>query len=179
MFSKILALGLCALALTHAAPSLQMSMVSCSVNVETSQAVGVQPDITPGYYQIYNAVPQLGLLRSYKAGEPIFVSATREWPGPFGNWEVKKVGDYQTIRNVGLDANIRGRNGDGDLTTGSGPGQPFVIEPAYGDFYVVRDPADNKVWTTDGNPIRSNVHLEQPMNELSDRQLWRFVRVEV
>ncbi|KAF7364104.1 hypothetical protein MSAN_01069400 [Mycena sanguinolenta] len=113
MFSKVLAFGLGALALVRAAPafSFQTPMLSCNVNLDAAVAPVTSNAIQPGQYKIYNEAFGYAQLRSYSLNEPIFVSYTREEPGPFGMWNVIQTGspgsnEYKIV-NLGLSGVTR------------------------------------------------------------------------
>ncbi|KAJ7086231.1 hypothetical protein C8R44DRAFT_862106, partial [Mycena epipterygia] len=101
MFSKVLAFGLAALALVHAAPPSQVPMVSCSVNIGTSvgtpkpfNTFGV---IEPGIYYIDNVASKTWVRSSYQEGRPVYVSYL--WGEPdISLWKVEPVGGSDEYR---------------------------------------------------------------------------------
>ncbi|KAJ7512987.1 hypothetical protein B0H11DRAFT_15328 [Mycena galericulata] len=179
MFSKVLALGLGALALVRAAPSFQMPMISCRVNVQTSVAAADNSFdvLPPGTYSISNNAFEGVQLRSYGKDEPIFVSLTREFPGPFGLWRVEQSGngnEYK-ITNVGLNAPTY--ISDKNLIYTGSKSDSFSIEPAGDGLFTIRVPNQDKVWSLDGNPVRANVQLRG--QDGNRDQVWRFMRVNL
>ncbi|KAF7357247.1 hypothetical protein MSAN_01319700 [Mycena sanguinolenta] len=180
MFSKVLTFGLGALALVRAAPafSFQTPMLSCNVNLATTVGTAQSFDgPVPGTYIIYNEAFGQDQLRSYQRGDEIFVSRTREFPGPFGEWRVETSGDpaanEYTITNVGLDAGTYATSA-GRITTKAGSGDTFAIQPAGEGLYTIKVPNADKVWTVDPQTVRSSVYLK---GQDGVATAWRFVQV--
>ncbi|KAJ7765283.1 hypothetical protein B0H16DRAFT_1525086 [Mycena metata] len=176
MFTNVLAFSLTALALVGAAPSFQTPMsVSCNVNFGTVADVGAAKSfggIPPGRYIIINAAAE-GALRSYRLGEPVFRTLTREFPGDSIYWDVKPASSNSyTISNVGLRAPTY-IDGDRIRCDRVEPAQ-YSISPVLGDFDVFTIKTDgDKVWGTDGNYGRAEVHL---LPEVKGRgEMWRFI----
>ncbi|KAJ6497297.1 hypothetical protein C8R45DRAFT_1093692 [Mycena sanguinolenta] len=161
MFSKILAFGLGALAIVRAAPasSIQMPVLSCSINLDTSASAKSFDPILPGKYLIYNEAHEGEFqLNTYTPVEPIFVMRTREFPGPYGIWEVAPSGKWgsneYTITNTGINA-LQFVDLKGQVATSLkfSEGDSFSIEPAGGDTFTIKVPNEDKVWAV--NPMAS------------------------
>ncbi|KAJ7738831.1 hypothetical protein DFH07DRAFT_965927 [Mycena maculata] len=181
MFSKIITFGLETLALVHAAPSFQVPMVSCNVNIGASGTLAhLLPDIPSGNYHVYNEAWGSAQLRSHSTTEPIFVSLTRESVGPFGMWKIEPQDDTNekyAISNIGLGVPV---HNSGNLIFPGEPGEAFAIERAgqddnKQDVFTIKVPSVNKVWTVDTNTVRSNVSLKEELGLPS--QKWKFVPV--
>ncbi|KAJ7324026.1 hypothetical protein DFH08DRAFT_817498 [Mycena albidolilacea] len=174
MFSKVLAFGLGAVALARAA-SLQTPMLVCNMNLVTSAGPGKSSSaLNPGVYNIYN-VASTTQLRSYSNDQPIFVSYTREFPGPFGEWKVDPAdSDGFTITNQGL-ATPTYIDDAGNIVAGTQKPEVFAINSAADGAFVVQRVNQDQVWTADGSLGRSPVTL-QPQSG-SEEQLWRFLRI--
>ncbi|KAF8186082.1 hypothetical protein K438DRAFT_1973457 [Mycena galopus ATCC 62051] len=176
MFSKVLAFGLGALALARAA-SLQTPVLVCNLNLVTSAGSGKSSSaLDPGMYNIYN-VASTTQLRSYSNDQPIFVSYTREFPGPFGEWRVDPGpagSDGFTITNHGL-ATPTYIDDAGNVMAGSQTPEVFTINPAGDGVFVVQRINQDQVWTADGSLGRSPVTLQAQNG--SPEQLWRFLGV--
>ncbi|KAJ7203853.1 hypothetical protein GGX14DRAFT_648088 [Mycena pura] len=159
MFSKIFTLGLTALTLVGAAPAtgFQSPMgISCSFNVQTTGATGSAGGLEPGRYLILD-VPRNIQLRSYTEDEPVFVSLTKEFPGPFGEWEVKPAREGAfTIWNAGLGSPVYVGNDKTIIAGHARTEVPFAIEAAGGGVFVIKSVNENLVWTrTTPNSVRS------------------------
>ncbi|KAJ7884130.1 hypothetical protein B0H14DRAFT_2564517 [Mycena olivaceomarginata] len=150
MFSKVLAFGLGAVALARAA-SLQTPMLMCNINLGTSAGpVKSFSALDPGVYNIYN-VASTTQLRSYTRNQPIFISYTREFPGPFGEWKVDPAGsDGFTITNQGL-ATPTYIDDAGNIVAGTQPPEIFAINRAADGAFVVQRVNEDQVWTADGS----------------------------
>ncbi|KAJ6556832.1 hypothetical protein DFH09DRAFT_550685 [Mycena vulgaris] len=179
MFSKVLALGLAAFSLVHAA-ALQTPMVSCGVSFgESTRPTKFKAfaRIEPGRYKIFNVATETQL-RNYQNGPPIFVSYTREPSGPFGEWDVQPArgSDEYTIINVGLQTPAIVDDDDRVISGGIRGQDTFTITPTQNSAFIVSVPNDDKVWTVDTNVVRSPVELQPQMGK--DEQAWRFVRID-
>ncbi|KAJ7121106.1 hypothetical protein C8R44DRAFT_920797 [Mycena epipterygia] len=173
MVFKILAFGLAALNLARAASLFQTPLVSCNVNLGSSQfaaAGNLQAAIPEGDYLIFNVVTNTQV-RSYIPNNPIYVSQTREFPGPFGTWTLKLAGgDAFNIRNVGLGV-YTFVDGDKNIISGDKQGPAsFTVQPAGGNRYIIKVPNADLVWTVDEDAVTSTVHLEPQSG--SPTQLW-------
>ncbi|KAF7364098.1 hypothetical protein MSAN_01068800 [Mycena sanguinolenta] len=178
MFSKVLAFGLGALALVRAAPvfSFQTPMLSCSVNVDASVAPVTSNAIEPGVYKIYNEAFGPAQLRSYTLNTPIYVSYTREEPGPFGLWNVISVGSNEyKIVNAGLSSVALVSQGQIITEPRQGGGDNFAIEPAGEGMFTIQLPDRDRVWTVDASGPRSDVSLK-PQDGASEAR-WKFVKL--
>ncbi|KAJ7021670.1 hypothetical protein C8F04DRAFT_1358698 [Mycena alexandri] len=181
MFTNVLVFALAALTLVGAAPSSQTPMsVSCNVNFGAVPDVDAAADsfgggIKPGRYRIINAAAP-GDLRSYKQGEPIFRTVTREFPGPFIFWDVVPVGPNSfAIFNVGLEAPTFI---DGDqIRCGNAPPAQYTISPVGQgpDLFSIKT-RDGKVWGTEGNFGREEVRLRPRVEGPAEQ--WLFIPVE-
>ncbi|KAF7368155.1 hypothetical protein MVEN_00134500 [Mycena venus] len=180
MFSKIFTLGLAALTFVSAAPAtgFQSPMgISCNVHVQSVGASAASYSLDAGRYRILD-VSTNSWLRGYTPDVPLYVSLTREFPGPFAEWDVKpaKEGAF-TIRNVGLDSSVYVGN---DKTILVGPKQdpvPFAIEAAGDDTFVVKSVNADLVWTlkTPGR-VRSEVQLSPEQGK--EAQRWKFIKLD-
>ncbi|KAJ7851346.1 hypothetical protein B0H13DRAFT_2360185 [Mycena leptocephala] len=176
MFSKIFTLGLTALTFVGAAPAtgFQSPMaISCNVNVQTAGASAGAYSLEPGRYQILD-FPRNSQLRSYTEDDPVFVRLTLEFPGPFGEWEVKpaKEGAF-TISNVGLNGPVYVGNDKTIIAGNKRTEVPFAIEAAGGGTFVVKSVNEDLVWT---RTTPNSVQL-QPANG-GEAQRWRFVSLD-
>ncbi|MFD0885634.1 hypothetical protein ACFQ08_13855 [Streptosporangium algeriense] len=132
-----------------------------------------------GVYRIVN-VASHSSLRAYEAGSPIFVSSTRENPGPFELWEITRVGEGYTIKNVGL-SHTRGSDAYASVSR-SEEGEPVITdsepttwaaEQAGDGTYVIKAPHEDLVWNVEPPVVpRGEVALRGA--DGSDTQRWRF-----
>ncbi|KAJ7121100.1 kinase-like domain-containing protein [Mycena epipterygia] len=158
MVFKILAFGLAALNLARAASLFQTPLISCNVNLGSSKlatAGNLEPAIPAGDYLIFNVATH-SQVRSYVPNNPIFVSRTREFPGPFGTWTLKPADeDAFNIRNVGLGV-YTFVDDDKNVISGDKKGPAsFAVQPAGGNRFVIKVPNADLVWTVDPNTIKS------------------------
>ncbi|KAF7350839.1 hypothetical protein MSAN_01645900 [Mycena sanguinolenta] len=159
MFSKLLALGLGALAVVHAAPafSFQTPLLSCSVNLDASVAPVQSLDVRQ--YWIYNAAFERRPLRVFAPHEDVSVGP--EVPGEFARWLItpgKPGSNEYTFTNVGAYADIKVEKGMLHSTT-VGQGDNFVISPAGEGMFTIQVPNEDKVWTVTPGGSASNVFL--------------------
>ncbi|KAF8161963.1 hypothetical protein K438DRAFT_1985486 [Mycena galopus ATCC 62051] len=157
MFTNLLTFGLAALTLVGAAPAtgLQVPMaISCNINVPPAGAHTRLAAFEPGTYRILNVATNT-LLRDYRENSPAFVSYTREWPGPFAEWEVKPAKDGAfTLYNKGLGQRVYVGD-DGKVTSGDEKDPvPFAVQPAgqgpQGQHYFTVKAVDaDWLWTLD------------------------------
>ncbi|KAJ7121105.1 hypothetical protein C8R44DRAFT_736791 [Mycena epipterygia] len=178
MVFKILAFGLAALNLARAASLFQTPLISCNVNLgnKFATAGNLQPALPAGDYLIFNVATN-SQVRSYTPNGPIFISRTREFPGPFGTWTLEPANeDAFTIRNLGLGLPTFV---DGDKNVISGDNDDpvsFAVESAGENTYIIKVPNADLVWTVDPNTIKSTVHLEPQSG--SSAQLWTFQKFD-
>ncbi|KAJ7887927.1 hypothetical protein B0H13DRAFT_1888682 [Mycena leptocephala] len=148
MFSKIFAFGLAALSFVGAAPAtgFQAPMaMSCSINVLSVSDSAVAHSLEPGFYHIRDFMGTQ--LRSYEHDDPVFVSLTKEYPGPFGEWKVATAPDgAYIISNVGLESPVYVGD-DGTIIAGHHEAVPFAIQPAGDNTFVVKAVYEDLVWT--------------------------------
>jgi len=121
----------------------------------------VTASIRPGIYRIQN-VASYSLVRAYNEQSPIFVSSTREYPGPFALFEIQNAegSSGYTIKNIGLDKYVSGKELEpiGEPLYANGVAQPFSIEQAGMGEFVVKAVNYDLVWTVDEPVIpRGNV----------------------
>ncbi|KAJ7158032.1 hypothetical protein C8R43DRAFT_948870 [Mycena crocata] len=87
---------------------------------------------------IFN-VQQASQVRSYAMEQPIFISHTREFPGPFGVFRIESSGSEDTyqISNLGLDVHTF-VDRKGNIVSGSKQdAQNFTIQQAGQNSFVV------------------------------------------
>ncbi|GAA0943933.1 RICIN domain-containing protein [Nonomuraea longicatena] len=134
-----------------------------------------------GTYRITSVASDTSL-RAYRAGEAVFVSSTRENPGPFELWEIARTGNGYTIKNVGLGlvgqpgyAEVRQTSAGDPVVTGDTP-TTWSIEAAGGGTHVIKVPAEDLLWNVEPPVVpRGDVRLRQANG--SDVQRWRLTPV--
>ncbi|KAJ7176195.1 hypothetical protein C8R43DRAFT_555544 [Mycena crocata] len=129
---------------------------------------------------IFN-VEQASQVRSYGMEQPIFISRTLEFPGPFGVWRIEFSGhgseDTYQISNMGLDVHTF-VDKKGNVVSGKKQdAQNFAIQTAGDNTFVIKMPNEDQVWTVENENVRSNVVL-QPQ-EGRDTQRWNLQRMDV
>ncbi|KAJ7203854.1 hypothetical protein GGX14DRAFT_143245 [Mycena pura] len=184
MFSKIFTLGLAALTLVGAAPAtgFQSPMgISCSINVQAGTgatgSAGAYSDIGPGRYLILD-FPRNTQLRSYTEDDPVFVSLTREFPGPFGEWDLRPASEGAfIISNVGLHSPVYAGDERTIIAGHARPAVPFAVQAAGDGTFVVKSVNEDLLWTrTTPNNVRSEVQLRPA--DGGDAQRWRFLSID-
>jgi len=132
-------------------------------------------DIQPGVYKIIN-VASHSTARSYNPSNPVFVSSTREFPGPFELWDVKdSVDGSYTLRNIGLNT-IAAAGPSGFVVT-EPKATSFSIEPAGDGEFVIKLPDADSVWNVELPVIpRGDIRL-RPANG-SPTQRWTFALID-
>ncbi|MFC4008042.1 hypothetical protein ACFOY2_12480 [Nonomuraea purpurea] len=131
-------------------------------------------------YRITN-VASHSTLRAYQAGEEVFVSSTRESPGPFELWHFERSESGYTIQNVGLsmtqtsDSYAAARQAtEGEAVITSRDATVWSIEPAGNGTFVIKVPGEDLLWNAEPPVIpRGNVKLRDANG--SDTQRWTFV----
>ncbi|EJD37914.1 hypothetical protein AURDEDRAFT_173053 [Auricularia subglabra TFB-10046 SS5] len=82
-------------------------------------------------------------VRCYKFGQSIFVSRTRDYPGPFSSWDFQPTGEDGLYK-------IRGRK-DGSLVVATGDGSEFRVEHIPDDVtnnaVQIKSKDGDKAWT--------------------------------
>ncbi|KAJ7485725.1 hypothetical protein FB451DRAFT_64047 [Mycena latifolia] len=182
MFSKILALGLAALTLVHAAPSMEALKVSCSVDLSTSVRTPTFTKfgaIEPGNYFIVNVKTGTALI-NHGIG-PIVVSDSPKSAGNLGKWRVELAESssaYKILNLVGAPTFVDSDQGRVFCGRRSGPSDPFTITSAGHDAFFISVASDSEiVWTTVHVDIGNSPVMVKGRNG-SPEQLWRFVPVE-
>ncbi|KAF8172257.1 hypothetical protein K438DRAFT_1981705 [Mycena galopus ATCC 62051] len=185
MFSKLLAFGLGALALVHAAPALafQTPLLSCSVNMfgtESAAAVKSLGDIPAGKYRIFNEEMK-GPVRSLPSpNQTISFSPESDPSSLFEQWMVEHRkgpggadSNEYTITNVGLNTGTYAFGPDRLIFTGT-QNDPanFSIQPAGDGVYHIKVPDENAVWS---GAYRNTILLYEQVGIA--QQHWRFVPV--
>ncbi|MEV7010764.1 hypothetical protein [Streptosporangium sp. NPDC051022] len=156
--------------------SWAISGLAASATASSTQAQAPAP--RPGIYRIVN-VASHSSLRAYHPGRPVFVSSTRENPGPFELWKIAQSGDGFTIENVGLSYTggsaytVARRTEEGEpVVTGHRP-TPWSIETAGDDLYVIKAPNEDLLWNAEPPVVpRGEVKLRGANG--SDTQRWRL-----
>ncbi|KAJ6497345.1 hypothetical protein C8R45DRAFT_1128977 [Mycena sanguinolenta] len=176
MFSKLLALGLSALAVVRAAPALSFqTQLSCSVNLDAVPAPA--KSFAAGQYMIYNEAFGERPLRVFAPGEAVWVGP--EVPGDFARWSIARSGppgsNEYTIRNIGSDTGTKVKEGKVVSTTGEG--DSFIISPAGNAEFTIQVPNQDAVWTVIPEGQASYVYLAH-QNGGSDSK-WRIVPFNV
>ncbi|KAF7350854.1 hypothetical protein MSAN_01647500 [Mycena sanguinolenta] len=176
MFSKLLALGLGALAVVHAAPafSFQTPLLSCSVNLDASIApVKAFNAIPSGNYRIYNEAFGQRPLRVFGPDQAVWVGP--EVPGDYAKWFIAPSGNPGS--NEYIISNIGSKTGTkvtrGMVVSTAGKGDSFTISPAGEGTYTIQIPNEDEVWTVNGGDSVSNVFLGREQGEIESR--WIFV----
>ncbi|KAJ7121040.1 hypothetical protein C8R44DRAFT_787248 [Mycena epipterygia] len=152
-------------------------MLYCNMNLGTSAAAGhkVKPAIDPGDYLIFNVATN-SQVRSYTPNDVVFVSQTREYPGPFGTWTLEPAKeDAFTLLNVGLQMHAFVDDDNNVITGDEEDATSFAIQPAGGNQFVIKLPNEDMVWTVDDGALRSPVHLEPASG--SDTQRWTMQKL--
>jgi len=128
--------------------------------------------IKPGVYRIFS-VHSHSSARSYEALTPVFVSSTKENPGPFELWDVIEPEDGSYIlRNLGLRTFASGSAGE--LVETRPVVTSYNIEPAGDSQFVIMLPNEDSVWTVESvGPFRSNIKLLPANGRTTQR--WIFV----
>ncbi|KAF8197792.1 hypothetical protein K438DRAFT_1967348 [Mycena galopus ATCC 62051] len=174
MLSKLLAFGMTALTLAHAAPAkgdLASMAISCSLNVQSAHTFTNAMDFKPGTYIITSvAHGDNQPLRNFAANEPAIVGP--EHPGTYAEWIIRRAPDDAftlTNRATGLPLTA---NDDGSKLIRSSShhdpagAMPFAIEPAGNGVFEVKSVNRDLVWTV------NDVSLRPAQGEES--QLWKF-----
>ncbi|KAJ6557667.1 hypothetical protein B0H19DRAFT_1261269 [Mycena capillaripes] len=178
MFSKLIALGLCALTLSAAAPSQQLMVsqeltVSCAI----SQVALGSGTIEPGIYQIYSMVAPKSPLMVLRPFTSVLIS--KETPSN-EQWVVTPTGEnsYRII-NAHYSANNFGVHPvEGVLYMDLTPAE-FSIYPAGDNTYVIKAPSADSLWTVSNpNPNVFSSTVELKGADGSDAQRWIFTRVD-
>ncbi|MFC7585609.1 RICIN domain-containing protein [Nonomuraea antimicrobica] len=136
----------------------------------------------PGTYKIIN-VASHSSVRDYNAGGELFVSSTRENPGPFELWQIERSGSGYTIQNVGinmikmLDSYATARQTvEGEAVVTNRHPSTWSIAPAGEGTYVIKVPNEDLLWNVEPPVVpRGDVQLRHANG--SDTQRWRLVRV--
>ncbi|WP_327092435.1 RICIN domain-containing protein [Nonomuraea sp. NBC_01738] len=135
----------------------------------------------PGTYKITN-VASHSSVRDYNAGGDLFVSSTRENPGPFELWQVEQSGSEFTIQNVGinmingLDSYATARQAaEGEPVVTNRDASTWSIAPAGEGTYVIKVPNQDLLWNAEPPVVpRGDVKLRAA--DGSDTQRWTLVR---
>lgn len=134
----------------------------------------------PGTYRIIN-VASHSSVRTYNAGAELFVSSTRENPGPFELWQIDRREDGYTIQNVGINmirmldsyAAVRQAVAGEPVVTNRDAGV-WSIEPAGNGIFVIKVPGQDLLWNTEPPVVpRGDVRLRHANG--SDTQRWSLV----
>ncbi|KAJ6497296.1 hypothetical protein C8R45DRAFT_1093691 [Mycena sanguinolenta] len=168
MFSKVLAFGLGALALVHAAPavSLKTPVLSCNVNFRGIVApVEPLPQIELGNYKIFNDELPSAQLSTFQLDEPIFVSTTFNSPGPYGLWTIVPTGESGSNQYM-----------IGFVVTSYDQPDSFSIQPAGNNTFTIKVPNEDKVWAIVPWLSKSAVFV-RAQDGLATK--WRFEKVDV
>ncbi|KAJ7159372.1 hypothetical protein C8R43DRAFT_994517 [Mycena crocata] len=181
MMLKSLLFGLSALTVIHAASLFQTPMFSCQMTYgpdKKSPSRVHRGAVEDGEYMIFN-VEQSSQVRSYAMEEPIFISRTREFPGPFGLFRIESSGSEDTyqISNVGLDVHTFVDDKSNVVSGKKQDAQNFAIQQAGQNTFVIKMPDEDLVWTVDDQGIRSNVFLMEEAGQ--DTQRWNLQRMDV
>ncbi|KAJ7485730.1 hypothetical protein FB451DRAFT_1230898 [Mycena latifolia] len=147
-------------------------MVSHSADVGASVAaptLAAFDTIVPGVYHLVNVKTETQL-RSYKKGEGIFVTKTREFPGLFAQWTVERPNGSNEfkISNVGLSA-----------PTFVGSEDQVVSDISREGIFIISVPNRDTVWAVNNlNPEQVRMRVMVSKANGSPEQLWKFVRVK-
>jgi len=146
----------------------------CFVAVLVSTHVAA--DIPPGSYRIMN-VASRSFVRTYREISPLYVSSTREEPGPFAVFDIQKseTSSGYTIRNVGLNKYVSAaEERPGEPLFAKGTREPFEIEQAGGDLFVIKAVNKDLVWTIAPPVIPTGTVILAPA-EGEPMQLYNFI----
>jgi hypothetical protein len=173
--------GRSARGLMRAAVMTALLLSSWVVSGLAATATAQTPAAEPGIYRIINAASDTSL-RAYRSGEPVFVSSTREFPGPFELWEIARVEGGYTIKNVGLigtgqpsHTEARPTAAGAPVVTGATP-TAWSIEAGGNGTHVIKVPARDLLWNVEPPVIpRGDVRLRGA--DGSDVQRWRLIPV--
>jgi len=174
MFSKLLALGLGALAVVRAAPALsfQTQLLSCSVNLDAVPAPATS--FAAGQYMTYNEAFEQRPLRVFAPDQAVWVGP--EVPGDFARWSIVPSGNpgsnEYTIRNIGSNTGTKVK--EGKVVSTAGQGDSFTISPAGDGEFTIQVPAQDAVWTTIPEGASSYVYLAHQRGGSESK--WRIVR---
>ncbi|KAJ6557670.1 hypothetical protein B0H19DRAFT_1070298 [Mycena capillaripes] len=178
MFSKLIALGLCAFTLSAAAPSQQPMVsqeltISCAISQVGSTTLG-SGTIQPGVYRIASAAARSFVLTVDLPDSPVFTeeswSANTYWrvsPAGANNYRIISDGRFP---EYGIGAH------EGQLYLALPPAV-FSISPAAGNTFTVQVPGANRLWTViDPGTYYSSVELKGA--DGNDAQRWIFTRIK-
>ncbi|MEU5869520.1 hypothetical protein ABZ815_50745 [Nonomuraea sp. NPDC047529] len=149
--------------------SWAMSGLTTAATANSAQAAA----IPSGIYRITNTA-SYSSVRAYNAGGEVFVSSTREYPGPFEQWKITRSGDGYTIQNVGLNgyAAVRWTEEGASVITNN-DAMVWTIAPAGSYTWVITAPYRDLLWNVEPPVIpRGDVRLRPA--DGSGTQLWRF-----
>ncbi|KAF7336188.1 hypothetical protein MVEN_02166400 [Mycena venus] len=192
MFSRVLTLAVCALAVVvHAAPSFQTPMgvpavsFNLNVNVNIPSIAAAVPAVPPGKYNIVNhASKHLLRGRLDKTGtDSVFDGPAEE--GSYAVWRVVPVRgtDKVNIYMVGLPTVVVDSDSNKEIALGSVTTSPasYTIKPVdigEGGVLLFTIGFQDKVWTLANATAKvSSVTIEDLSEEGKDEGLWEFVRV--
>ena len=167
---------------TTLASALLLSSWAMSGLTTAATANSAQTAALPATYRITN-VASHSTLRAYTPGGVVFVSSTRENPGPFELWTIKRNESGYTIQNVGLDmikmldsyAAARQATEGAAVTTSRNAGT-WSIAPAGEGTYVIKVPGEDLLWNVEPPVVpRGDVKLRGANG--SDTQRWTLAPV--
>ncbi|KAF9461758.1 hypothetical protein BDZ94DRAFT_1262911 [Collybia nuda] len=153
----------------------------CSLVVLASSLV-TAASLEQGSYLIVSNLRPGNTVRSYTFGTPIFVTLTRENPGPFQEWKVGSVPNSPensiTLENVGLKAYAALDPLDNIISNSvvtSRAKQVFTLrDTGKNGTYNIVVPGSQKMWTVSNSFPREDVKIEEATG--SEGQEWKFLR---
>lgn len=132
--------------------------------------------LVDGTYKI-TSVASHSTVRVYDAGGEIFVSSTREDPGPFELWNIKSAQDGgYTFNNVGLTNTLKldtfiaakpqdEEPQDGEPCVTNRVATVFNIESAGENTYVIKLPYADLLWNVEPHVVRRRRNIKlRPAN---------------
>lgn len=139
--------------------------------------------LADGTYRI-TSVASPSTVRVYYAGGEVFVSCTRENPGPFELWNIKSAQDRgYTFNNVGLtntqklDTFIFAKQKEEEPCVTDRVATVFNIESAGESTYVIKLPYADLLWNVEPNVVRRrNIKLRHA--DGSDTERFIFTACE-
>jgi len=131
----------------------------------------------PSGTYIFSNLQSGSSVRTYRKEETIFVSSTREFPGPFEHWAVTVVTGGYTIMNVGLNAFCRANAAEGQPVITHDAPTVFEISNADEETYVIKIANADLLWTA-GPPVVPRGEIMLHGAQGLDTQKFRLVVVD-
>jgi len=159
---------------------IMLSKIFAVCSIAVLVATDVAASIEPGIYKITN-VASYSTIRAYSEQNPIFVSSTREYPGPFELFDIQNADGSSgyTIKNVGLDKLVSAaKETEGEPLFANGGTEAFSIEQAGGGQYVIKAVNKDLVWTVSAPVIPRGTVILSPQTG-APTQLFGFTAIQL